>query len=839
MLDISHVAIGLLALSAPAALDLRPAVVQLQPDDTEDSILTKAASVRPSARQLAWQQLEFIAFVHFGMNTFTGREWGDGTEDPAWFNPTELDARQWVAACKAAGMKQLILTAKHHDGFCLWPSAYTEHCVRNSPWRDGKGDVVREVADACREGGIKFGVYLSPWDRHEPTYGDSPAYNRFYINQLRELLSDYGEISEVWFDGACGEGPNGRRQEYDWDAYYAVVRELQPSAVIFGGDVRWCGNEAGISRDAEWSVVPTNLDVMGADTGSRSLLSRAAQAGAGLHWYPSEVDVSIRPGWFYHEHEDGAVKTLEHLLDIYYTSVGGNNVLLLNIPPDRRGLFHESDVRRLRELGDVLRATFDENLALGARATADASAPGRDAALTVDGNPNTYWTTDAGVTTAAIEYELGAPRTFDRAVLQEYIADGQRIEGVALDVREGGQWREVARGQTVGYKRILRFPEVTASRVRLRVTESRVRPTLACFELYRAPSIVSAPTVERHADGLVHIASQAGAETRYWLQTTGAEGYSMPYKGPFPLPGSGVVHAIAIPDDRAKCVVVGESLLTRAVFGDQVQDETRTQIDPTDWRDFRPDMATAPIRVTDALPLSDQSNEGGWIPYAPMSDEFEGAELDSTKWWPRNPGWLGRQPGLFLPENVSVRDGRLHLTMRKENRADMPAGYRDYTCAAVRSKNKVRYGYFEVRARAMRSAGSSSFWFYQDDPEWWTEIDVFEIGGGASGYERKLNMTVHVMRTPVESQHQSIGSSWETPAPLADDYHVYGLEWDEDWLRFYFDGLLVREGRNTHWHQPLTLNFDSETMPEWFGLPRDEDLPSTYSIEYVRAWKKR
>jgi len=264
--------------------------------------------------------------------------------------------------------------------------------------------------------------------------------------------------------------------------------------------------------------------------------------------------------------------------------------------------------------------------------------------------------------------------------------------------------------------------------------------------------------------------------------------------------------------------------------------------DKSVWQSFTPTMPDDAItRKTDAYPLSDQDNKSGWVKYEPMSDEFEGETLDSEKWWPRNPGWLGRQPAFFWTENVEVSDGKLHLTMRKQEAPDMPKdkGYHTYTSAAVKSKGTVLYGYFEILARPMRSHGSSAFWFYNNEPQQWTEIDVFEIGGGAPGYERKVNMNVHVFHTPTDKEHWAMAGGYLTPFDLADDYHVYGLEWDEQEIKYYFDGALIRKGPNTHWHQPLTLNFDSETMPTWFGMPRDEDLPSTFSIEYVRAWQKQ
>ncbi|MDI6447752.1 family 16 glycosylhydrolase [Anaerobaca lacustris] len=261
---------------------------------------------------------------------------------------------------------------------------------------------------------------------------------------------------------------------------------------------------------------------------------------------------------------------------------------------------------------------------------------------------------------------------------------------------------------------------------------------------------------------------------------------------------------------------------------------------PESWVRTGP-LGPVPERVSDRLPLSDQSNEGDWVSYEPMTDEFDGTALDPNKWWPRNPGWLGRQPAYFWPGNVTVSDGKLHLAMRREEVPEMPKdkGYHTYTSAAVQSKGLIRYGYFEVKARPMRSHGSSSFWFYHSTPEEWTEIDVFEIGGGAPGFERKYNMNVHVFRTPTETEHWSSHGVWTAPTDLADNYHAYGLEWGPGKIKWYFDGVLVRWVENTHWHQALRLNFDSETMPEWFGLPEDGDLPSTYSIEYVRSWKQR
>jgi alpha-L-fucosidase len=448
------------------AEDQMPAGLRRQRErDAQESL--KAV---PTPQQLAWQQMEFIAFAHFGMNTFTDREWGDGKESPTLFNPTAFDAKQWAAVLKDAGVKMLILTAKHHDGFCLWPSEFTEHSVKNSPWRDGKGDVVREVSDALREAGLAFGVYLSPWDRHEPSYGDSPAYNRHFKNQLRELLSNYGKVTEVWFDGACAEGPNGKRQEYDWAGYYGLIRELQPKALIAicGPDIRWVGNESGVARETEWSVQPASPS--------------QHPGGPSMVWWPAECDVSIRPGWFYHAAEDTRVKSLPDLLDIYYKSVGRNSVLLLNIPPDRRGLIHENDARRLRELRQVLDQTFAVNLAQGKTAHAAG-----EAAKAVDGDPASYWTGEENAQTPTLEIDLGAAVTFNRSMVQEAIVLSQRVESYTLEAWDGQAWREFAKGTTIGYKKLDRFPDVTTSRVRLTIGKSLADPAIAEVGLFFEP----------------------------------------------------------------------------------------------------------------------------------------------------------------------------------------------------------------------------------------------------------------------------------------------------------------------------------------------------------------
>ena len=479
---------------------------------SSDELIRRAASVVPTRQQLAWHEMELTAFIHFTINTFTDKEWGDGTEDPKLFDPTAFDARQWARVLKDAGFKLLILTAKHHDGFCLWPSKYTEHSVKNSPWRGGKGDVVREVAEACRAEGLKFGIYLSPWDRHEPTYG-TPAYNGFYKNQLRELLTSYGEIFQIWLDGAKGKGE--KAHDYDWEGYYQVMRELQPdmlikaagdrdAAKVFadgrvrGPEIRWIGNELGIGRETEWSVIPVKGSILATNNRAYDLGSRERLAGAErLVWWGAEADVSIRPGWFYHAAQDDKVKSLEHLLGIYYASVGQNAVLLLNVPPDRRGLIHENDAARLAEFRKALDVTFRVNLAAGRPAVATETrgdvisrvlvSPVHGAERLTDGDPGTFWTADETVTSASLEVDLGGKKTFNVALLQEPIALGQRVEQFTLDAWSASGWREFARGSTVGYKRLLRFDDVTTDRVRITVLRSRCAPRLSEFGLYHAP----------------------------------------------------------------------------------------------------------------------------------------------------------------------------------------------------------------------------------------------------------------------------------------------------------------------------------------------------------------
>lgn len=512
--------------SVPVRAATAESVIEVDSDDTIDEIVEKAANVSPTPRQREWQELERTAFIHFGVNTFTGREWGTGLEDPDIFQPTDLDPEQWMAALKDGGFELVILTAKHHDGFCLWPSKYTDHDVGSSSWRDGEGDVVREVAAAAHGAGLKFGVYLSPADLHEleasggrydngsePTPSEIPTpvegeeidanrnftytvddYNRYFLNQLYELLTEYGPIDEVWFDGANPEP--GTDQTYNETVWFDLVRELHPDSVIAvgGPDARWVGNEEGVARKSEWSPLPfSNEDPslrhrgtnqVASDLGSREQL---AQDPNYLAWYPAEADTSIRPGWFYHEEEDDQVMSVEELIETYYKSVGRNANLLLNLPPDQRGRLHDTDVERVAEFGERISETFDTNLAQGA--SVSDSSPGKDrgrfgADNAVDGDADTYWQPRPKSSTGELIFDLGEPKRFNCILLQECLDVGQRIESFSLDVWDGASWQETASGTTVGYKRLLRTDTLEARKIRLRITRSRSAPTLASFGLY-------------------------------------------------------------------------------------------------------------------------------------------------------------------------------------------------------------------------------------------------------------------------------------------------------------------------------------------------------------------
>ncbi|MBC9715748.1 alpha-L-fucosidase [Streptomyces sp. TRM66268-LWL] len=509
------------ASAAPAEAYYR---IPISTADTPEQLVAKAARVRPTERQITWQRLEKTAFLHFGVNTFTGLEWGTGDEDPKVFQPVGLDTDQWARALRDGGFKLAILTVKHHDGFVLYPSRYTRHSVVSSSWQDGRGDVLRSFADSMRRHGIKVGVYVSPADENQylhgvyangsartthtvPTLteGDDRAgehlrtfelqatdYGAYMLNQLHEVLTEYGPIDEVWFDGAQGRIPPDKVERYDWDSWYQLVRTLAPDATIAvsGPDVRWVGNEGGLAREDEWSVVPVQekdygrtdyaLHYEAADQGSRAALVGAQPLAQYLQWWPAECDVSIRPGWFFHA--DQQPKTVEQLTDIWFRSVGRNAVLLLNIPPNQQGRLPDADVAVLREFRERTARELPDDLARGSRASGDGHRPVR----AVDGDPDTAWAAPAP-SKGTLTLDLGREQSVDRIRLAEDIRRGQQVESAVVEARTAEGWQQVAAIGTIGASRILALPTmVTARQWRLRIVASREAASIAAFELHRS-----------------------------------------------------------------------------------------------------------------------------------------------------------------------------------------------------------------------------------------------------------------------------------------------------------------------------------------------------------------
>ncbi len=516
----------------------------------------KAYGPVPSENQMRWQEMEYYAFVHFSVNTYTDMAWGKGDEDPGIFNPTELDCRQWARICKQAGMKGIIITAKHHSGFCLWPSKYTDYSIKNSPWKNGKGDIVREMSDACKEYGLKFGVYLSPWDRNSADYG-KPAYITYFRNQLRELLTNYGDIFEVWFDGANGGsgyygGANetrkiDRKTYYDWKNTYKLVRELQPKIVIWndGGDradLRWVGTEGGYVGETNWSLLDSTGDV------PEQMLRYGLENGNS--WVPGEVNTSIRPEWFYHPKEDGKVKTLPQLMDIYYNSIGRNATLLLNFPIMPNGLINQKDEQVALEFAKSVKESFAINLIRNARATAS-NVRGRIADFggdkAIDSNYDTYWTTDDSVNAATLTVNFPKPTSFNRFLVQEYIRLGQRVKSFKVEALANGRWQELAKQTTIGYKRILRFPTVTATKLRLIIADSKSCPLISNVGIYNAPQILTPPQIIRRQSGDVIITpADPESEVCYTLDGTKPTQNTNKYNGAIKTNGGkAVVNAVS------------------------------------------------------------------------------------------------------------------------------------------------------------------------------------------------------------------------------------------------------------------------------------------------------
>lgn len=571
--------------------------IDSSPTDLET--VKKSVSVLPDQRQYDWQQNEFTAFIHFGVNTFSGREWGTGFEDPKIFNPTELNTDQWCEAVKAAGMKLVILTVKHHDGFCLWQTRYTDHSVKSSDWRGGNGDVLKELAESCKKYNLKLGVYLSPADLFQiesstGLYGNGSKYtertipqksnrefkdkrtfkfivddyNEYFMNQLFELLTEYGPIYEVWFDGAHPKHKGG--QQYTYNAWYELIRELAPQAVIFGKgpDVRWCGNEAGNTRESEWSVIPINgtinnwtwPDMTDDDLGSLSKIKNCLDNNGFLHWYPAETNTSIREGWFWRD-EAQYVKSPQKITDIWYRSVGGNTVFLLNIPPNNKGLFSERDVDVLKKVGKQLSETFANNLAEGSSVVASSQVSENFIpAYIIDDKLTTCWMPNENDKQPYFEIKLRRKEKFNRILFQENIKDySQRISQFEVLALIDDQWEKIAEGTTVGYKRICSTSDIYTDRIKVKIIDSRLNPTINNFGLYFEKVQVSNPIISRNKAGFVNLSCETvGPIIKYTIDGNEPNINSMTFKDPFNYCAGGIIKAVAFDSENNVSDVVSK-----------------------------------------------------------------------------------------------------------------------------------------------------------------------------------------------------------------------------------------------------------------------------------------
>jgi len=600
----------------------------LSSNDSSSVIVEKAAKVLPRANQTAWMRLEWTFFLHYGPNAFRGVEWGSGREDPSLFNPSSFDADQWVRAMKDAGGKMIVLVCKHHDGLCLWPTRYTPHSVASSPWLDGKGDVVKAVAKAAGAHGLKLGVYLSPADLYQlrtnpknpggyygdgsdsvlstiptdpasfktnPAQGRAPAegfthytytvddYNRYFLNQLYELLTEYGPVAEVWFDGANPDP--SVKETYNYAAWYDLIGHLQPGAVIMGKgpDVRWVGTESGYGRTTEWSVIPLPAspdtfiwpDMTAKDLGSRAKLT----SGSHLWWYPAEVNVTILANgqWFWAAGK--RPRSVSQLVDIYYSSIGRNGNLIMNLSPDKRGLIPDDQLTALSRMAEIVKDTFATDLAAGGTLAADASNPAHNPSLALDGNLDTWWEAAPGQTNAALTLTLQKDVTFDVVSLQEAVDHrGQRIESFVIETWNGSAWitaEKIASDEltTVGHRRLIRLKSpVTTSMIRIRITGSRLEPTLAEMGLFKQSAAAVLPTIsDRDAKGSVMLSNTGGYTMVYTTDGTTPTTTSTLFSSPIPLPLGGAVQAACVTPRGQLGIVASKSFVGLAPIGWKVE----------------------------------------------------------------------------------------------------------------------------------------------------------------------------------------------------------------------------------------------------------------------------
>jgi len=505
----------------------------------------------PTPNQVEWQRMETIGFIHYNINTYTDMEWGYGNESPSLFNPTKLDCRQWARTFKEAGLKGIIFTAKHHDGFCLWPSAYTEHSVKNSPWKDGKGDLVREFVDACREYDLKVGMYLSPWDCNHPEYGGA-GYITYFKNQLKELLTNYGELFEFWFDGANGgrgyygtDSLHTRKipsDYYPWREITDMVKKYQPNCIVHGGgcaDIRWVGNEQGYAGEEHWSM-------MGGQVDPKVRMNQILMRGTpdGNIWLPSETDVSIRPGWYWHASEDHKLWPLSKFMNFYYESVGRNSLLLLNIPPNKEGLISTNDSLRLIQWHQLYKKELSHNLIT--KKMGIESAGDKNLKNCIDGREDSYW--QAPDLTPVIEIDFKKELTFNRLMLREHIREGQRVKSFKVEAFHEGKWKPIAEETTIGNKRILRLSEITASRLRIAITGALAAPQISEIQLFYAETQLDKPIIKRRKNGMVYIQS-ANKDAKIYYTTDGTkltEQNGILYQEPFMADGIQYIQAMAV-----------------------------------------------------------------------------------------------------------------------------------------------------------------------------------------------------------------------------------------------------------------------------------------------------
>lgn len=517
----------------------------------------------PSQGQLNWQETEMYCIIHYGLDTYTNKEWGYGDEDPKLLNPSQFSALQIVAAAKAGGFKGVVVVAKHHDGFCLWPTKTTEHNISQSPYKNGKGDILQEYREACDKLGMKLGVYCSPWDRNNPNYG-TPEYLKIYQEQLRELYTHYGPLFISWHDGANGgDGYYGGKREirkidrstyYDWKNTWGITRKLQPNAVIFGDvgpDVRWVGNEEGHAGETCWATYTPHAPDEGKEPGNGYVKDYEGTEGTrdGKYWMPAECDVSLRPGWFYHKTQDGGVKSPYTLLDLYYKSVGRGAALDLGLSPDQRGIVNEIDVKSLTEFGQLLKQTFAVNLAKGATLTASNVRGGSKVKygpqFLLDNDRYTYWATDDKVFTPQLIIDLHTPKVFNVIRVRENIKLGQRIDSLAVDAFTNGKWQQIASATSIGGNRLIRLTQnIKATKLRLRITGSQAAVALSDFGIYKEPVHLTAPKISRNKSGEISITTEAPVNSIHYTLNGQEPTLKSPlYKGPFIITNDAVIKA--------------------------------------------------------------------------------------------------------------------------------------------------------------------------------------------------------------------------------------------------------------------------------------------------------